>query len=420
MRGTSGSAWACGFLFALLAACGAEVSDQQAPSTENGDDPGHDAGTADARTPVDDSGSPADAIADGPREAATDAQKPPALDPTLFDPCAKGLAGDPIFTWANPEPSRVDVDALHRLVADAASQKSDSLIVAIDDTIIAHKCFVAPSDLAPSVQSITKSVMSLAIGALLDDGKIASVDEPLSDFFPEWTDGDRAKVTIRHLLTHSSGVVDAIGDNGAAVLFTVDDALAYARTQQPALTPGTTFNYSNTGIMLLGGAATIAAGMDIATFVDQRFFAPMGIVDAGWSRDKAGHAMTPGGLFMQAMDVLRLARLGRAQGSWQGKSLVSASWIAQSTAPQSVVPYPCYGYLWWMLRENCAADVGPTGVPGPLHGFFADGYGGNYAVVVPSSHVLGVRLKIQESPDPGVALATDFDALPGELAALTP
>jgi CubicO group peptidase (beta-lactamase class C family) len=403
-----------------IVACGANV-ETGAPDAQ--DDRSLDAGRS-AR----DSGAPdapPDPFEAGPTDASEeastpDAREPPPLDPALFDPCVRDLAGDPVFHWANPDPSRVKVDALHKIVADAVAQKSDSLIVAIDDTIVAHKCFVPPTDLLPTIQSITKSVTSLAIAALLDDAKIRSLETPLSAFFPEWTDGDRAKVTIRHLMTHSSGVVDVIGPQGAAELFTVDDALAYARAQKPAFSPGTSFNYSNTGVMLLGGVASIAAGMDVATFVQTRLFDPMGITDAGWGRDKAGHAMTPGGLFMSAMDLLRLARLGRSKGSWQGQSLVSAAWMDLTTTPQDVVPYPCYGYLWWMLRDNCAADVGQTGAVGPLRGFFADGYGGNYAVVVPETHVLGVRMKVQLSPDPQVALGTDFDALPGELADLSP
>jgi CubicO group peptidase (beta-lactamase class C family) len=220
-------------------------------------------------------------------------------------------------------------------------------------------------------------------------------------------------------LTQTSGLVDEITDGGTNTLFSAPDALAYARSLHPATSPGTAFKYCNVGVMLLGGIITEAAGKDVAAFIQEQFFTPLGITDAKWSRDQAGNAMTPGGLFLTPLDLLRIARLVRSQGAWQGKALVPANWIALTTAPQSVVDYPCYGYLWWMIRDNCNADTGLTGTPGPILGFDADGYGGNYAAVIPSSNVIGVRTKLQMTNDQALVLQTDFDNFPRELGRLT-
>jgi CubicO group peptidase (beta-lactamase class C family) len=357
-----------------------------------------------------------------PRDGG-DASVPPAvdantaLDPAFFDPCASNHAGDPIFHWANPDPATININALQQLLSDAASQKSDAVIVAVGDTVIADKCFSSVKEPA-TIQSITKSIVSLAVGVLIANGEIASLDTPISRFFPEWTDGTRAMVTLRHLLTQTSGLVDEVTDAGANGLFSAPDALAYARSLHPSNVPGTTFNYSNVGVMLLGGIVTRAAGKDAAAFIQDQLFTPLGITDAKWSRDQAGNAMTPGGLFLTPLDLLRIARLARQQGMWQGNMLVPMSWIALSTAPQTVVDYPCYGYLWWMIRDNCNADTGLTGTAGPLQGFDADGYGGNYAAVIPSSNVIGVRTKLQTSNDQTVVRQADFDNFPRELGGL--
>ena len=54
--------------------------------------------------------------------------------------------------------------------------------------------------------SATKSIVSLAIGRLIDSGKITSLDQPVSDFYPEWKQGRKKLITVRHLLNHTSGI----------------------------------------------------------------------------------------------------------------------------------------------------------------------------------------------------------------------
>jgi CubicO group peptidase (beta-lactamase class C family) len=235
---------------------------------------------------------------------------------------------------------------------------------------------------------------------------------PLARFFPEWGKGPGAQVTLRHLMAQASGLVDVPG----APLFAAPDALAYARAQRPARAPGTRFEYSNVGITLLGAAVAQAAGQELGAFVDEQLLAPLGIRDAAWERDAAGHAMAPGGLALTPLDLLRIARLLRRRGTWQGAPLVPADWIALTTAPQRLVDNPCYGYLWWMIRDRCGGDAGGAGAPGPLLGFDADGYGGNYLAVLPASGVTGVRTKLPTSNDPAVARRTAFAAFPRQLA----
>ena len=349
------------------------------------------------------------------RDAGADAGS--TLDPTYFDSCAADDGPDPVFTWQNPDPSTIDTAALQSLLADAETAQSDAVMIAVGDTIVAHKCWAASTD-PQTVQSVTKSVVSLAIGILIHDGKIASADVPVSTFFTEWTD-DRAPVTIRMLLTQTSGYIDAIDDAGMDALFDASDETAYARAQHPTVSPGTEFDYSNINATLLGGIIALASGKDAGDFIVERILTPIGITDGSFYKDASGHAITSGGLFLTPIDLLRVARLAREGGAWQGSQIVPTDWITQTTTTaETIAPYDCYATMWWLVRDNCNADTGLEGTAGPIVGFDADGYGGNYAVVSSGSKVIGVRMKAQQSSDPNVILAQDFDAFVHRVPAL--
>ena len=254
---------------------------------------------------------------------------------------------DDVFTRANPDPAKVEVSALEAILEEAATQQSDGVAVALGDTIVAEKYFGHTPALA-TIQSITKSVVSLEIGALIASGKIPSLDTPVSTYFTEWSSGDKAKVTMRNLLAHDE--LFGLRDDGST-LFEQPDALAYARAQSLVGKPVAGFAYSNVGSMLLGGIITQAGGNGADVLVRDQFLTPMGIKKWKWGKDPAGNVMTPGGLFLAPRDLLRLGRLVRDQGAWSAQSLVSAKWITDSTAAPSA-KYECYALHWWLLRDG--------------------------------------------------------------------
>lgn len=326
------------------------------------------------------------------------------LSADFFD---SDLEEDDVFTRANPSSQKVDLDALRALIGEAETQKSDSLVIALGDVIIAEKYFAKQS--APAtIQSVTKSVVSLAIGMLIDEGKIASIDVPMSTFFPEWNTGQKASVTLKHVLAMSSGMVD----DSSGALFQQKDTLAYARARELTLPLGT-FSYSNASATLLAGVGSIAAGEPLDTYVKKNLFEPLGIDEWKWQKDFAGNVGTSGGLYLTPREMLRIGRLVRDGGKWNDKPIVSSTWVTATTAVSS--GYACYAYLWWLDREGCSASKGLTGEAGAIEGFYADGWGGNYISLSNSSRIVGVRMK-----DVGVApfsevQKTAFEQFPRDL-----
>ena len=333
-----------------------------------------------------------------------------SLDPAFFD---RDLPTESFFHRANPDPTKIDLAKLVALMEQAAALDSDSILIAQDDVIIVEKYF-GKGNTKASVQSVTKSVDSLAVGALLDEGKIPSVDVPVSRFFPEWAnDPQKATATLRELLTMTGGVVD----NDA--FWTQSDLLAYAKSQPLGYAPGTQYQYSNESAMLFSGIVEQAAGTPIDKFVTDHFFTPLGITDAFWDADPAGHPETPGGLFLTTLDMFRIGVLGEHQGVWNGQRLLSESWMAESTKNETPLE-ACYGYLWWMVRPGCnGVTFGTASLTSPVQGFFADGWGGNFIAVIPSSHIVAVRRKLPaDTASPEEVERTWYEAFTQDVAGL--
>jgi len=231
-------------------------------------------------------------------------------------------------------------------VRECEETKSDSLIVIKDGRLIAERYFGVPR--APiETMSITKSVVSLAIGMLIAEGKIASLDAPVSTWFPEWKKGLKAKVTLRHVLTHTTGLdhkKSIIGLNASK------DRLQYARSQKVVDEPGTVYHYSNEGSMLLSGIIKQAARRPVDAYLSEKLFKPLGISGWSWAQDAAHNVPTYYGLALQARDLARLGMLMLAEGQWEGREVVPASWVQQVIAPGAVNPN--YGLLWHVRYDG--------------------------------------------------------------------
>jgi CubicO group peptidase (beta-lactamase class C family) len=137
--------------------------------------------------------------------------------------------------------------------------------------------------------SLNKIFTALAIGRLVEQGKL-SYEDPLSKFVPDYPDPESArKIRIKHLLSHTSGLGDAhdflaSGQFWANVEKTVDvkSTMAVAGRGPLEAEPGTRWNYSNTGFLLLGRIIEIAAGQDYFDYLAESMLRPLGLESTGF------------------------------------------------------------------------------------------------------------------------------------------
>lgn len=250
------------------------------------------------------------------------------------------------FPKVDAKAAGIDPAALERLVKRAEETHSDSLVILKDGKLVGEWRFGKPAEPIEAM-SVTKSVASLAVGSLLHQGKLRSLDEPASTFLPEWKEGPKKAVTIRHLLNHTSGLQ---ANPNAQEVYESKDIVKLALDAGLAKEPGTEFFYNNKAVNLLGAVVEKAAGKKLDEYMRDEVFAPLGVTRFSWMRDPAGNPHVMAGVKLDALDMAKIGQLMLDGGVYQGRRIVSAEWAREAvTAAQSL--NATGGLLWWVVPE---------------------------------------------------------------------
>jgi Beta-lactamase class C and other penicillin binding proteins len=247
--------------------------------------------------------------------------------------------------------------ALQQLLERGKQTHSSAVLVLQDGREIGH---YYPNDKAPGpieLMSVTKSVVALGIGQLLDQGKIKSLDQPVADFYPEWRQGRKKDITLRMLLNHTSGLQNFRRTD--VEVYPAPDAIQLALTAELSSKPGTDASYNNKAVNLLAGIIEKASGQPMDVFFRDGLFKAIGIQPGPWARDPAGHPYAMAGLSLTAIDLARLGELVGNHGRWNGRQLLSADYIDAMLAAGQLEDGRC-GLLWWRESQWMHFDTDPA------------------------------------------------------------
>jgi CubicO group peptidase (beta-lactamase class C family) len=238
--------------------------------------------------------------------------------------------------------------------------------------------------------SVAKSFVSALVGIAIQEGHIGSVDDPVTEYIPELEGQGMDKVTIRHLLTMSSGLEYSGEGGGGGPLG--DDAKTYyapdlrelALTVKPEVEPGKRWEYNNYHPLLLGMVLERATGRPVATYLSQKIWRPLGMeADGSWSLDSeaSGFEKMESGINGRAIDFAKFGRLYLNRGEWNGEQVVPAGWVEESTRVDTTSdPADFYQHFWWV--EVVEPERGR---------FLARGNLGQFVYVVPDKDLVIVR-----------------------------
>lgn len=245
------------------------------------------------------------------------------------------------WTRATPESVGVDGDAVRDVLARLAPQFTASLRIYRRGCLIGETANDAHAATEPAeLFSMTKSVVALLVGRAVELGALA-VDDPIGEHLPG-LDADHAAITVRHLLTQTSGLRFAWLNDLAG---STEDSVGQAMAMPAARPPGESFVYAQTTVTVLGAIVEAAVGADLQAFAQAELFGPIGIEPGSWSwwRDDAGHTHGYAWLRLRPPDMARLAHLVDADGVWAGRRLIGAGYLEEMTTGSAA--NPGYGFL---------------------------------------------------------------------------
>jgi CubicO group peptidase (beta-lactamase class C family) len=302
----------------------------------------------------------------------------------------KVATGKTIIIPESKNYNKIKLDTEWRKILE--THKTVAYLVLVDDSITYEEYWDGYSDSSYSGSfSVAKSIISLLIGIAVDEHKIKSVDEKVSDFIPEYKNGLNAKLTIKHLLTMSSGFDwnESYGNpfSITAKAYYGSDLTAIINNLKVIEEPGVRFNYQSANTFVLGYILRQATGMTISQYASEKLWKPLGATkDALWSLDKNDGLEKAYCCFnSNARDFSRIGLLALHNGKYDGKQIVSEEYIKASVSAAnfknaSGLREYHYGYSWWRAKIF-GNDF-----------FYARGILGQFIIVIPQKNMVIVRL----------------------------
>lgn len=300
-----------------------------------------------------------------------------------------------IHSSENPQPWLVSTDYNKKELSPSLTRTLDSLktvaFLVIKDDSIQHESYWDGYD-ENSISgsfSVAKSYVSALVGSAIKDGYIKNVDQPVADFLDPFKEGNKSKITIKHLLTMSSGLS---WDESYAGPFSITTKAYYGRDLEGIIDdlisvsePGQCFKYLSGDTQVLSFLLEAATKKSVSKYAEEKLWKPMGCEnDALWSLDDTeGHEKAYCCINSNARDFARLGKLYLQDGKWNGQTLVPTDYVWKSISPNFYAADTCdfYGYQWWLYPNDLENEV-----------FYARGILGQYIIVIPSKKVVVVRL----------------------------
>jgi len=269
-----------------------------------------------------------------------------------------------------------------------AAMRTSGVIVLKDGRIVLERYGLGrtPADRWTSF-SVAKAITSTLVGAAIQDGYIKSLDAPVTDYIRELKGSAYDGVTIRQLLTMTSGVKwnedysdphSDVAQAGLTILEPgVNPIVSYMRRLPRADPPGTKWVYKTGETDLVGVLVSNAVGKPLADYLSEKIWAPYGMEqDGAWVEDVAGHERGGCCISMTLRDYARFGQFMLEGGKAGGRQVLPPGWVADATSEHVKLPpqegVRGYGYFWWL----------------PPGAYAAEGIFGQEVIVYPADHIV--------------------------------
>lgn len=312
-----------------------------------------------------------------------------AQTPATAPSSPSGYSIPPVLTdgWmtAAPEQAGIDRDRLMKMTDSIRSHAEfniHAVLIERDGRLVYEEYFSGRDerrgqplgvvtftrDTVHDLRSVTKSVVSALVGVASSSGAIASLDAPLLDYFPEYTDlqvAERRRITIRHALSMSAGlewnedIPYTDPKNDEIVMDRSPDPVRYVLGRPIVAAPGVVWKYNGGTTQVLGAILQRATKQPLADYAREKLFSPLGITKFEWVGSN-GVPSPASGLRLRPRDLAKFGSLYLHDGQWNGRQVLPREWVHESTRRRLTFPGQearGYAYQWWH-----ACYVTPSGV----------------------------------------------------------
>ena len=271
-----------------------------------------------------------------------------------------------------------------------------ALLVLVGGKKLIERYDDSPSDRHWDIGWCTTAVVTTLIGIAVDEGRIPGLDATLRDLLPDHRDAMRpavAGVSLRDVITMNAGFRPTRTSPEFDYTSSADPVGDILRAAQPM--PNRPFAYSSEGAHVLAAIVAEATGMSVLDYARSRLFAPLGIAtDAAYERpaseenqsayeaagfawpvDSTGLHLGGRSLKLAPTDLVKIGQLYLDRGRWDGRQVVSSSWVHESTRVQehnvaqptnNFSGYGGYGYGWWLIESDLTPAFFVSDVTGQL------------------------------------------------------
>ena len=272
------------------------------------------------------------------------------------------------------------------------SLETVAFMVIVNDSIQFEKYWHGYSaDTMSNSYSMAKSFVGTLIGVAIKEGKIKSIDQKVCDFLPNFCEGRNTELTIKDLLTMSSGLnwsenyYNPIGQTAQA--YYGSDVKGLMMGLKVVATPGKVFKYHSSCSQLLAFIVEEATDKTISEYASAKLWSPIGAKHpALWNIDKKdGDEKAFCCINSNARDFARLGKLYMHNGNWNGLQIIDSSYAKEATSIADLLDEKGnkninYGYQFWMTNYK------------DMHIYYARGLLGQYVICIPEKNMIVVRL----------------------------
>ena len=323
-----------------------------------------------------------------------------ALTASFAVGCEKFSDPSPDYTYSVPDSTHNDIE-VSSLAAEGIDEvliiqmtnriireeykRIDGLLILRNNKLVYENYFHGYThDILHNIFSAGKSITSILTGIAIDKGFISNVNVPVTPLLPEYDsfenpDPRKDEITIEHLLNMSSGLdCEDWFQNTESQMQQSDDWVKFTFDLPIINDPGSHGSYCTGCAVTLGRVIENQSGMSLEAFASKYLFEPLHISSYQWHIMPDGRPSGGGLLFLTPVDMAKVGLLMLNDGMYNGKQIVSAQWVAQSSQKKvELLAFDGYGYLWW--KQAFLNDI---------ETYFADGNGGQQIFIVPSEELV--------------------------------